>query len=112
MPAAVTSTSTPPSSFTAVATIASLSAGVRRVDRRERGAPAHRLDLGDGLRAVLLEDVGDEHVGAFVGQAEAARTPDAVAAAGDDRDLSLETSHLRRLAYSGDIWLVNWFMSK
>ena len=59
---------------------------------------------------MLFENVGDEHVGAFVGQAEAARPPDAVAAAGDDRDLSLETSH--RASYSGDIWLVNWFMSK
>ena len=109
MPAAVTSTSTPPSSLTAVAIMASLSAGVRRVDPRERGAPPRRLHLGDGLRAVLLEDVGDEHVGALVGQPEAARASDAVAAAGDDRDLALEASH--RL-YSGDIWVVNWFMSK
>jgi hypothetical protein len=67
---------------------------VRGVDPRERSTPTHRLDLGDRLRAMLFEDVGDDHVGAFVGQAETARAPDAVAAAGDDRDLSLETSHL------------------
>ena len=110
MPAAVTSTSTPPSSFTAVATMASLSAGLDVSTRANAARSSHRLDLGDGLRAVVFEDVGDEDVGAFVGQTEAARAPDAVAAAGDDRDLSVEPSH--RSAYSGDIWLVNWFMSK
>ena len=75
--------------------------GAGRVDTHVHGATPLCLHLDDRLGTVLLEDVGDEHVHALVGETEAARAADAVSAPGDDGDLPLEASHGATRSTSG-----------
>jgi hypothetical protein len=65
----------------------------RRVGAHEHTASTHGVDVDDGLRAVFLENVGDEDVHPLVGKTKGARPPDAVAAAGDDGDLVGQPAH-------------------
>ena len=58
------------------------------------GLAAHRLDGGDGLGALVVLKVGDDHHGAFLSQPFGAAAPDPARPAGDQRDLTLDpTGH-------------------
>ena len=56
----------------------------------EHGLAGPGLDGGDRLGAGVVEHVGHDDVGPLLGEALAAGTADAVAAAGDDRDLAFQ----------------------
>ena len=47
------------------------------------GDAARRLDLADGLLRPVAAEIGDDHLGAFLGEAQRGRAPDAGAGPGD-----------------------------